>query len=377
MTTKYKTEQQLNAESFEELSRETPFTNLNPGSRTRVHHEIANRRIAELWNKLKFDTAMGQLSNSSGYFLDILGVGRGIVRRTATTAVVYKEDKNIKFYVISGTLKSQLGSSSIPAGTVVQNNEGTIQFRTTESAPLNDVDTEVYVSATALGAGTQYRIGRGILQNHSLGSADVFVTNVRDITSGDDIEQDNNYRFRIANNRAIHETSNLVAVRAAMLPVPGVADVVLKEYPGYIDGLIIPSGNFVPDSIVRACQFLGNRTKGGGIKLYCRGPSMVPYELYVQASLTRETPASQAPQVKQYIKRAVLDYLDSITLGGEMVVRELSARIQQADQRIHDHRLVCLMIRRKPQLIRNYQLRQDELFTPDPESENPIAVTIV
>jgi uncharacterized phage protein gp47/JayE len=233
------------------------------------------------------------------------------------------------------------------------------------------------VAAASINSGSSSNVGTNVLTVHSLGIADVFVTNSRDISTGSDIEADDNYRYRIANSRAIRESANLTAVRIAMLPVPGVSNVVIREYPGYMDALIIPAGNFVTESVVKACQFLGEREKAGGVRLFCRGPAMVPYEVYTQIQLAKGTPASEQFSIKDNVRAAVIGYLDQVPLGGNMVLRQLEGRIQNSDPKVYDHRIVCLTFQRRPQLLRNYQLREDELFMPDPESENAVVVAAV
>lgn len=377
MVIEYKTTTQLNAETLQDLARQAVVSNLNAGARARVLHEIMNIRLGESYDTLRFNNAMIFLTSSSGWFLDLVGRVAGIPRRAASTAVVEREDENFKFYVISGVLKDKVPSGVIPNGTLIQNATGSIQFQMTVDAPFSDTDTSVYVSAAAVGPGSDYRAGRNILQSHSLGSPDVLFTNEKEILTGEDRETDDNYRFRIANSRAAKESANLTAVRLAMLPVPGVADVVIREFPGLMEALIIPSGNIVSKSTVRACQFLGNREKAGGIRLTALSPRMLPFELFLHLRLTSTTPSTQREEVKNHVRADIFDYMDDIRMGGTLVIKQLESRIQNSDGRVLDHRLVCLSINRRPHLLRNFPLRDDELFVPDNESENPVAIAVV
>jgi hypothetical protein len=376
MVTDFKTTAELDTLCLEELTRDGRISNLSDGSRARILLQIINQRIGETYTTLKFNVAMGFLTTSTGIFLDLLGTITGTTRRTSTTAVSDAEDQNVKFYVTTGTLKAQLPSGVIPLGTVIQNSEGSIQYQTTEAIEFDDVTDHAYVSVVAITAGGESNVGNGVLVVHDLGVPDVLVTNEKNISTGDDTESDDNYRYRIANSRAVNESANLTAVRIAMLPAPGVADIKITEYAGLMDALIIPATNYVSESIVNACQFLGEREKAGGVRLRTRGPEMVPFELYYQLQLTRETPSSDAPSVRSAARLATLDYFAGIPLGGAFVPAQLSSRIQSSDVRIFDHRLICLEFRRRPHLHRTFQLREDELFTPDPESENPITIAI-
>lgn len=374
MVTDFKTAAELDALCLEELSREGKITKLSAGSRARMLLQSINQRIGEAYDTLKFASAMRFLSSSSGIFLDLMGTLTGTVRRTETLAVVDRDDEVIKFYVNSGTLKAKIPGGYIPAGTVIQNEAGSIQYQVTEPAEFDDVASEVYVSAAAASTGAASNVGNNVLNIHSLGLSDVYVTNEKSITSGADIESDDNYRYRISNSRAVTESANLTAVRLAMLPVPGVSDVVITEYAGMMDALVLPAGNYVSESVVRACEFLGNREKAGGVRLRARGPEIVPFEVYMQIQLTRETPAEDSPDIKNTARLSVLDYFANIQRGGYFVPSQLSAAVQSSDERIFDHKLVCLSFRRRPYLHRRFQLRWDELFAPDTESENPVTI---
>lgn len=369
----YKTSTELDAMSIEEMLTQTSITNVSPGARGRGLVEIFNRRASEIYDKLQMNTRMGFIRTAQGVFLDLLGPG--LARQGAIASVVDHEDEAIKFYSI-GPLKAQLPTGIIPEGTLVSNATGSVQFRVVEDAPFDDVTDHVYVSAVAMETGAGSRVGKDILTQHSLGVTDVMVTNTKGITTGEDAEEDDNYRFRLANKRAQFEAANHDALRISMLPVAGVSDIIIKEYPGYIDVLVLPSGNTVQESVIQACAFLGNRAKAGGIRLVCRGPRMVPFEIYVQAQLSEATPSSDREVVKLAIKAAILDYFDDIPLGGAMVISELSSRIQDSHAGVYDHKVICFNARRSPQLLRNFRLMEDEMFMPDPEADNAIVVTV-
>jgi len=369
----YKTATELDGLSIEEMLTQTSITNVSPGARGRGLVEIFNRRVGEIYDKLQMNTRMGFIRTAQGVFLDLLGPG--LARQGAIASVVDREDEAVKFYSI-GPLKTHLPTGIIPKATLISSASGAIQFRVTEDAPFDDVADHVYVSAVAMEVGTASRVGKDILTQHSLGVADVMVTNTKAITTGEDAEDDDNYRFRLANKRAQFEAANHDALRISMLPVAGVSDIIIKEYPGYIDVLVLPSGNTVQESVVQACEFLGNRAKAGGIRLVCRGPRMVPFEVYVQIQLSETTPTSDREMVKQAVKNAILDYFDDIPLGGTLIMSELSSRIQDSHAGVYDHKVVCFNARRSPQLLRNFKLVEDEMFMPDPESTNAIVVTV-
>ena len=64
-------------------------------------------------------------------------------------------------------------------------------------------------------------------------------------------------------------------------------------------------------------------------------------------------------------RNAILNYIDTIPMGGEMIVNRVrAAALDGAGTAIKDIKIIEMCFDNKPHSIRNYKLQSDELFTP-------------
>ena len=372
-----KTTIELEGEAIDELLQGGVLTNMTPGSRVRALISVLSSRCGKLMDAVDVNTAMGFVTSASGYFLDLLGAGIGVDRRDASACAVTKEDQNIRFYTSSGALSDYLPGLVIPADTTITGSGGDIQYTVPEEIAFALGATEVYVPATAIGTGSSYRVGRGILTTSSIGNVNILVTNEKGITNGSDVESDANYRYRILNHRAAMATGNEMALRLTALATPGVADVVFQKHfngPGTVDLLIIPTGNRISDATIRAARSRVEAISSAGDAINVRGPRYVNITIDTRIDFTKSVPESEKADVRESVRKIILDYLDDIPMGGALIIQELRARIQEASPKILDHEVLCLGINGRAQILKNYRLFEDELFIPNTDTDIPIKV---
>jgi uncharacterized phage protein gp47/JayE len=368
---------QMEAEAIQELVQGGVLTNMTAGSRVRSILSVISKQNGRIMDALDVNTAMSFATSAVGYYLDLIGQLVGVDRGEATASFVLQEDQTIRFYVTTGVLKDYLPGGLIPTGTVIQTSSGGIGYTVTVDSPFPDDATEIFVSAIATSDGADQRVGRGQLTSHDLGVGGVLVTNDKPISNGQDQETDSNYRFRILNQWAEQATSNLAAIRLAALSTPGVADVILRRHfqgPGTVDVLITPTGNRVSDAMIGGAEARIERISAGGDFVTVRGPRYVDIALSTRIDFTQDTPDSEKQDIRNDVRDTIIDYLDDIPLGGQLIISELRARIQETSPRILDHAILCFSINGRPQILRNWRLFDDELFIPDAGVTTPIEV---
>lgn len=368
---------EMEGQAIDELLQGGVLTNMTPGSRVRALISVLSSRCGRVMDALDVNQAMGFATSASGYFLDLIGNPLGVDRRDASACAVTAEDRNIRFYVSSGALSDYLPSLIIPVNTVITNSSGTAQYTVTQNVEFGTGVAEVYVPAIASGTGAAYRVGRGILTSNSLGDANILVTNEKAISNGGDVESDDNYRYRILNHKASAATGNETALKLAALSTPGVADVVTHRHfngPGTVDLLIIPTGNKVSDATIRAAAARVAAVTSGGDVANVRGPRYVYITIDARVDFTKSVPDSEKADVRETVRRIVLDYLDDIPIGGALIIQELRARIQESSPKILDHEILCIGINGRAQILKNYRLFEDEMFLPSADVDNPIKV---
>jgi len=364
-------------QSLQQLLLRSNITNTTVGGIARSMIEVVNLNISEYYDILDINTAMGFLSTAEGYFLDLIGDLFNIKRLPAAAASASSSDSVQRFYVSTGTLQEKLGSLVIPQGTHVSTEDGTITYSVSSDASFSPSSTFVYASILAVGTGVQYNVGVNTLTKHNLSSSEVFTTNELVISGGTDIENDDNYRFRIANATLSAEKANQTAVRLACLSVPGVANIVLRPYArgvGSFDVIVIPTDGIATDQMISSVQSAINNVQAFGMTGTAIKPSIVPVEIEVRLVFTSDATDADKTDIRASVKSAIESYIVNIPIGETFILNEFRQRIMDVDSMIKDHIINCYYFRQQPTFVGNVSIYWDEMFYPDQSSSEAIRV---
>jgi uncharacterized phage protein gp47/JayE len=363
--------------SLQQLLAKSRITNQTVGGIARSIIEVINLNISEYYDILDINTAMGFLSTAEGYFLDLIGDLLNVKRIPASSASVSDSDMVQKFYVSTGSLGDVIGSYFIPSGTQVSTEDGTIVYTVTSDTSFSPSSTFIYAPIIALETGSNYNVGVNVLTKTSLGINGVFTTNEKVVSSGTDVETDDNYRFRIANATLSAEKANQTAVRLACLSVSGVADILVREYArgiGSFDVIVIPSDGIATDKMISDVQAAIDLVQAIGVDGKAIKPSIVPVEIEVRLVFVNNVVNSDRESIKLAVKSAVERYIVNIPIGNTFILNELRQRIMDVDERIKDHVISCYYFRRQPVFLGNVEIYWDEMFYPDTQSTEAIRV---
>jgi uncharacterized phage protein gp47/JayE len=364
-------------QSLQQLLTRSRITNQTVGGIARSIVEVVNLNISEYYDILDINTAMGFVSSSEGYFLDLMGDLFNIKRILASTAAVSETDMVQKFYVTTGTLFDRIPGLTILKGTVVSTEDGTISYIVSSDVSFAITSTYVYVPIQAAVAGSGSNVAVNTLTKHSLGITDIFTVNEKVISGGTDTESDDNLRYRIASATLSAEKANETAVRLACLSVPGVANVVLRPYArgiGSFDVVIIPVEGIATDQMISQVQSAINAVQAYGITGTAIKPSIVPVDLTIRIMFTSDTLDIDKDSLKAQVKTAVENYIVNIPLGASFVLNELRQRVMDVSPKIYDHVIDCYYFRGQPTFLGNYEIYWDEMFYPNPASVEAVIV---
>lgn len=371
------------SDALEYLSTNTQITYLAQGSVARSMIDAPLLEISRLQDFVVTNYDNSFLSSASGPFLDLIGEGLGTTRNRDLKANVFKEDGIIRFYVKSGTLGQRLPDpldstkGLIPKSTIVSNANGNIQYSVREDTqfPLNA--RSVFVGAVSISVGSGANIGPNQLTSHSLNKSDVFVTNDLAINTGQDTENDEDYRFRLSRAFSTRFSNNGSAVQVAALSIAGIVKADLLPFArgaGTFDVLLIPRGNKLPRSVKNEVIRSINKVTAYGISPQVREPDYIPIKVTVRLRYAKGTAPGVRDALRDGVQSAILNYIGNIPLGGELIINQLRSTVLGASSEIIDMTLLELCIDGRPSAIRNFKLQPDELFIPDEENE---AIVIV
>jgi uncharacterized phage protein gp47/JayE len=373
----------MNAESLRYLSENTSITYLSEGSIARGLMEATNLEIARVQEYIASTYSNVFINTAQGIYLDLIGEMLGVTRVPKTAANSAAEDNNVQLSVVSGTLGEKFPSPNnanqgvIPAGLTIQATDGSITFKTSQAVTFNATLTEIFVPVVADSSGTASNVGRGRLTIHD-GPAGVNVTNLKTIANGAEIESDKEYRFRLANTVAGNPTSNETSIRLAVAGLPDVSRIEFNEFArgaGTFDVLLVPVGNIVSRRVADIARRAIENVSAFGVSSRVVEPVFKRFRISVQLIPLVGTGAGILDVNRVDTKNAVLDYFETLPLGGELIINRLRASIIEAvTQDIKDIKIIDLCINGRPRAIRNVKLLPNELFTPDVENGPAVQV---
>jgi uncharacterized phage protein gp47/JayE len=382
MAIKQRTLGEMTSDAINYLSNNTSITYLEQGSTARALIDATLLEVARLQDFVITNYENSFLSNAKGPYLDVIGNGFGIARKSTGRARVSSEDGAIRFYVRTGTLGQRLRHPSdptkglIPANTTITNPDGTVQYFTTEDTTFPVNLRSVYVDAVSSISGTQGNIGVNQLTINSLNNSEIFSTNDITIAVGEDQESDDQYRLRIAKAFTTKFSATSASIQLAANAVPGVSRSDLYQFArgaGTYDLLLVPRGNKVSkitrDQALRALESV----TAYGVSARVREPNYVSIALSARLRFDATAEDGERNAIKDIVQSAVLSYLGNIPLGGELIINQLRANILGVSPKVIDVTILELCIDGRNRVIRNYRLEADELLIPSEDSD-PIQI---
>ncbi len=331
---------------------ETEITSFSPGSIARTLLEIYNTELIDLQTYLDFRFSQMFVDQASGNFLDNIGKLFGLSRKDSSYAM-----GDVKFYIDPATgktledLKQLVAQETgvvediiIPEGTRVTSEDGTIVYKTVEDATL--ADDGVSVSVLAILPGADSNVSSNELTKWEPEAIEylpindlVLVTNPAPIDTGEDIEDDNNFRYRIVNATKSAAKANEMAVRLACLSVPGVSDVMIRNYEygiGTFGVYIISESPIISDGILKAAQEAINNVQSLGIRGIATPPDYKSCGMNIVLEFYPNTPAGDKDNIVNSAVEIVIGYVNNIPLGQPLIYNEMIQRIMDISDKIKD-----------------------------------------
>jgi uncharacterized phage protein gp47/JayE len=322
----------------------TSLTSFSEDSKSRVLLDIVSDQIVSEREQMIEVIQSRELATAFGESLDRLGARQGLTRLTEAFSGVNASERVFAFYVASGTFGDLNGGNpfSIPRGTVVrsevnQNALNTaVEFTVTEEIVCEAAAAVVYAPIRAKIVGTGSNLAAGVLVYHSysgVGSGDIQCTNFAPILSGRDRESDNSFRFRIANQYQSLLSVNDVRTKLAALEVPGVVDV--RVVPGYFGigtvGVAVLGTDYASNpGLVASVQRRLDAIKGHGGRVVAMSAVTVYFDLEIEVVPTQVLTTGQRNQAKAAMRRAAVQYLRTIPIGGNVSLAALASAMKSA-----------------------------------------------
>lgn len=323
----------------------TGVSNTSPGGKARGLADIISSEMGLLETRVFISASQNLLPYATGNALDAFGAIFNVPRLDASDAQSPATDGNFEFYVVSGTFGDINSGNDIivPLGTQI--------FTASLNGSVYTVDTQttlpagsssVFVSASAVGTGSTGNAPAGVFNQSNFTNytqsdfGTLLVTNNFGIIGGSDAESDDNYRYRISLKLQSSGGNGEVDIRAAILQIPGIQDVVFNPLAGTFQVYVYGVSPSVPQSLLAMVQSAIDSNTSYPLNGLAIVPALVGISLSTTLVLKSGLSLIDQSTVVSGAQTAVSNYINNLSIGASVVINQISDQILNSDTRILD-----------------------------------------
>lgn len=349
----FKANQDAVLRNFLSSLRTSGFTRLDPGSGI-IH--VVSPVIEEITRTLTvaedlYDQA--QLSTAEGTALDRIASVVGLGRLVPVKAYSATQ----RFYIPGGLTwvgSGGSGTAVIAAGTYVFSPGNTnLRFITLEDAVFNPDSTEAIVAIEAISAGSAYKVGKDVLTAHSATSftSTIWTTNQDSVDSGEDLETDENLRYRISRRIEDISSPTELGIRNRLLAIPGVRDVLIDSAsrgPGTMIITVLSNLSPTSQAILTRVQLEAQRIAAAGVAIEVRAPRELPVRVFMVVESEAD-----GQDIREAVKHLISLHIANLGIGEELEISDLIFEAYRAGA--GDAAVIFLEIAGEVREIQNYK----------------------
>lgn len=364
-----------------------------PGGKARFLADAFADQLAAQESRLFNLISQSLLPYAVGQNLDAIGALYGVYRIPASTASASAGDGVIRFY----TLEENFGAINngrdilIPAGTRITTLDGSGPVFVAEETLLPASENTYPVSAASVSPGAAANAAPGVLVRHDFrdyamaDSGALLVTNTAAILGGRDEEDDESYRFRIRLRLMNPSGVTEGALRAAVLPLPGVQDVVFVRKASALDCYVYTISIWPDPSVLRLVRETLENTVAFPVSVRVYSPDLVGISLSTRLRLSDSLSPAERVMAANRAVSAARNYIDNLMIGETLYVNRIGEVIRGADPGIIDvgsanRPIESIYIWRRSgngvaysrSLLDNYEPRIGERIVVEPTLADPI-----
>jgi len=228
-------------------------------------------------------------------------------------------------------------------------------------------------------AGYYDTLDLNITQAFVSNAGDFFLSKIGRLVDCDRLpnETTEDYRYRITKQIQIVASSNITAVRLAILSVEGVQEVKLKRFThgtGSFSAYVVSEEPITPQSILDAVNLkIQNGVEGFGIRAEAFRPIIIPIELKIRLIFNNTVTDLDKQLAITQSNEAVKRYVNSRNVEDPIDVNEIRKLIQAIHNGIEEIIFYHFKVNNRPALIKNQTCAWNERFV---ESDKPNAIQV-
>ncbi|MCD7910947.1 hypothetical protein KC480_05330 [Bacillus velezensis] len=183
----------------------------------------------------------------------------------------------------------------------------------------------------------------------------------------EELISDDLYRYELTQIVPSMATANETALRLSLLTIPGIKDVLGKEYThgsGSFSFTLIPQPGYDTQDLATRVNEVIKSVKAFGIKPNIILPIDIPIDITIQLAFHETTSDQQKINIRYSVEGKLKKYFSGFEIGQHFIYNDLAQEIMNADIKILDFKVTQLYLNNEPVLITNHDILDDERFIP-------------
>lgn len=178
---------------------------------------------------------------------------------------------------------------------------------------------------------------------------------------------DEMYRFELSERVHAAVAGNYASLRLALLTIPGVQDVVGKEYThgtGSFSFVLIPEYNYDVHELKEKMNEKIKEVKSFGIRPNVILPVDVPFDVTIQLVFHESTSEQQKSYIRSEVKTYIHRYIGTFEKGKSIIYNDFVQEVMNVHNKIMDFKIIKFYLNNEPALLMNHEIMEDERIIP-------------
>lgn len=175
------------------------------------------------------------------------------------------------------------------------------------------------------------------------------------------------YRYEITQRVLVMANANETALRLILLIVPGVADVIGKEYTqgtGSFSFTIIPEYGFTLTAIKAGVEDAVQQAKAFGVRPNIIFPIQIPMELTLRISFNESATGAEKDFFCTSLRAALFKYFGGFDKGQGFIYNDFVQQVMSISSKVVDFSVIRFYLNNQPALLTNQNILDDEMIVP-------------
>jgi hypothetical protein len=235
-----------------------------------------------------------------------------------------------------------------------------------EYEALYDFAIDVYRQGTLRYAKKKYLDAIGELFNYPRRTEQVFNKELNEWE--EQLIDDETYRYELSQRVHTIASSNEEAVRLACLTIPGVQNIIGKEFThgtGSFSLIVVVQNGFDEEAIRSEVEDAVMKTKAYGVRPHIMLPTPVLLDMRIQLLFPEGINDIERDQIRNEVQSQLYTYIGNFGLGQGFIYHDFVQEVMNINKNILDFQVLQFYLNDIPVLLTNHDILEEERIRPN------------